>query len=185
MTAMIAGLILFFAVHILTGLSSVRGPLAQRLGEWPYKGIVAVLSLAGLGLAVWGYGHAGTGGNLYAPAESLRDDARHIMPVAFILVAAAYTRSNLRRLIGHPMLAGVALWAAVHLAVNADPASATLFGGFLVYSVYALLTASLRGRKPASFEASWLHDGVAVIVGGGAFFAVWRLHEALFGVAAP
>jgi uncharacterized membrane protein len=57
MAWLLLGLLLFLGVHSLAIVSPTgRDRLASRLGEGPYKGLYALLSLLGLVLIAWGYG---------------------------------------------------------------------------------------------------------------------------------
>ena len=58
MSWLIAGLALFFGVHVFSSMRSARGRLIAKLGEGPYKGSYALLSLAGFGLIVAGMAKA-------------------------------------------------------------------------------------------------------------------------------
>ena len=63
---------------------------------------------------------------------------------AFILLVAAYLPgSHIKAKIGHPMVAGVKIWALAHLLANGSLADAVLFGAFLVWAV-ASFTSSRR-----------------------------------------
>jgi hypothetical protein len=63
---------------------------------------------------------------------------------AMILLVAAYVPSRIRTAVRHPMLVAVALWAFGHLLANGDLASAVLFGTFLAYAVYDIVSATQR-----------------------------------------
>ena len=51
------GIILFFGLHIMPSVLNVRANLIARMGEKPYKGVYALLSLAGIVLMAMGYGN--------------------------------------------------------------------------------------------------------------------------------
>ncbi len=54
---MILGLVLFLGAHTLTTQRKLRGRLVASMGEGLYKGLYSLVSLAGLALVVWGFGH--------------------------------------------------------------------------------------------------------------------------------
>jgi uncharacterized membrane protein len=57
------------------------------------------------------------------------------------------------RITRHPFLWGVALWAAVHLIVNGDAASAVLFGSLLVLAIGG--TAAIDAKRRRRFAEQW------------------------------
>jgi uncharacterized membrane protein len=66
---------------------------------------------------------------------------------AFILLVAAYVPGNrIKAAIGHPMVAGVKLWALAHLLANGSLADLLLFGGFLAWAVASFAAARRRDR---------------------------------------
>ena len=53
---LIAGIAVFAGVHLFSMLlPGQRDALKARMGEGPYKGIYALVSLAGLALMIWGF----------------------------------------------------------------------------------------------------------------------------------
>ena len=59
MTLLILGLVLFLGVHSVRIVADGwRTRMRKRLGEGGWKGLYSLLSLAGLALAIWGYGLA-------------------------------------------------------------------------------------------------------------------------------
>jgi uncharacterized membrane protein len=54
MTPLIIGIILFLGLHLLPTVPDLRDRLVERLGEGPYKGLFALLSVATLALLVYG-----------------------------------------------------------------------------------------------------------------------------------
>jgi len=53
---LIAGLVIFFGVHIFSSFRAARGRMIQRFGEKPYKAVYALLAIAGFNLIVIGVG---------------------------------------------------------------------------------------------------------------------------------
>jgi uncharacterized membrane protein len=188
-TLLILGLVLFFATHAirLSG-EGPRAALVATLGPLSYKGLYAMVSLIGLLLIIKGYGEARlTASVLWSAPVWLRHLVALLTLVAFLFLFATYLPANhFKSLAGHPMLAGVKLWALAHLLVNGSVADLLLFGSFLAWSValYAVLRRRDRaaGRTPAT--ATWAGT-VATVVVGGALWAGFALHGhlALIGVA--
>ncbi len=182
MDMMVLGLVLFFGMHSVPMLVTVRQGLLGALGRWGYLGLFALVSLTGVSLMWQGYRQIEA--SILWQAVSLgRPLAHALMPLALILVVAAYLPSFIRQKTGHPMLIGVALWAAIHLLANGDLASTLLFAPFLIYALLDMLLSRPRKtlipvRKPQLF-----YDILAVIFGLMAYSALLLSHGRLFGVA--
>lgn len=182
MLILIAGLILFLGVHLVPTLPQARLALSARLGEPRYKGGFAFASFAGLALIIGGYAASAPGTRLFEPSPAAIAIAPYAMAVSFVLLAAANMRSHIRRVIQHPMLLGIAIWASVHLLANGDTRGTMLFGSFLAYAAVDFVSVALRhATKP--FAPSARYDLIAVIVGAIATIAVMALHRVLFGFA--
>ena len=182
MSCLIAGLALFLGVHVFSSMRSARGHLIARLGEGPYKGIYSLLSVAGFALIVAGVGRAPTI-HLWNPPEWGRNTALWFMPFALILLSAAFIPGNLKRLTAHPMLWSITLWALVHLLANGDLAGLLLFGGFGLYSLYAMWSQNRRGARPAQTRRAIAGDIATIVAGLVAYALLLRFHASLFGVA--
>lgn len=161
--------------------------MIAKLGEGPWKGMVSVLSLVGFVLLVYGYGVARTDPVvLWNPPIWTRHVAALLTIPAFILLAAAYVpRNRIKAAIGHPMILGTKVWALAHLLANGNLADLLLFGGFLVWAVFAFRAARRRDRAagtrypsgPASLTL------VTIVVGLVAWAAfTFALHGWLIGV---
>ena len=107
------------------------------------------------------------------------------MLLAFILFAASFVPgTKIRAAVGHPMVAGVKVWAFAHLLANGTLADVVLFGSFLVWAIVDYI--SLRRRDRAAgrgIPPGSARDAIAVVAGVVLYvvFALW-LHGWLFGV---
>lgn len=182
MPLLLVGLVLFLGIHLVPAVPQLRAVLASRWGELRYKGAFALVSAIGLALIVAGYAFADERTQVFAPLPAARAVAPYAMMVSFILFAAANMRGHLRRIVRHPMLLGLAIWATVHLLANGDRAGTVLFGAFLAYAVVDLVSAIGRGAVK-SFDAVAKHDVIAVAGGVGLALVVMAFHRVLFGVA--
>lgn len=182
MALLIGGLILFVGIHVLPVFAGMRGALAARLGENGYKMLFSVVSVAGLILTGIGYGQVPPE-QIFTPSQTARTLLPAAMAIAFVLVAVANLPGRVRRLMRHPMLAGVLIWAALHLLANGDLASNVLFGAFALWAVFAILAAESRGKRLGSGPGSLKADLVGVVVGLLGFALVFHFHADLFGVA--
>jgi len=143
---LVLGLILFLGPHVFVTMRPQRDAAVKQLGEWPYKGLFAALSIAGLYVAGKGFGMYDAAGPLVlwtAPAW-MRHITEALMLFASIFVAAAYLRGNIKRVLKHPMLVGVKTWAVAHLLVNGDVGGIILFGSVLAWAVYDRITLKHR-----------------------------------------
>ena len=163
MLTLVAGLVIFLAIHLVPTVPDLRRGLVERFGEGAYKAIFSVVSLAGFALIVYGYGklQGAPGKNpiLFDPPLWTRHITMLLMLLSFVLLAAAYIPSRIRTAVKHPMLLAVKLWALGHLITNGDLASLALFGSLLAYAVYDLISAKKRaamgplGARPAASAA--------------------------------
>ncbi len=184
---MIAGLVLFFGVHMLTTQRGLRARLIASSGEGAYKAGYALVALAGLALIVWGFAEyrATEWIDLWHPPTWLRHIAVALMLPAVILVVAAYIRGRIYAAVKHPMLAGVKLWAAAHLLANGDLGGIILFGSFLAWAVFDRISLKRRtdpGGPPIPV-GGWGNDLIAVAVGIVAYLALaFAFHPVVIGV---
>lgn len=186
MTALVAGLILFLGMHSISIVSEPRRDrLAARLGEMPWKGLYAAVSLLGLVLIVNGYGDARYDPVvLYTPPAWLRHVSFLLLLPVFPLLIAAYFPGRIKSAVKHPMVLAVKFWAFAHLLANGNLADVLLFGGFLAWAVAERLSMKHRRQRPIpGMPESSRNDLIAVIGGLAVYavFAVW-LHPVLIGV---
>lgn len=188
MTYLILGLIVFLAAHSVRIVADDwRTRTIARVGELTWKGVYSVLSIAGFVLLVWGYGQArGVGVVLYDPPLVSRQVTSLLMLLSLVLVAAAYVPGNhIKAALGHPMLAGIKLWAFAHLLSNGRLADVVLFGAFLAWAVADFIAARRRDRAAGTVYAAGKTARTAVAVAAGV--AAWAalafgLHVWLIGV---
>ncbi len=190
MLPLIAGLVLFFLVHLLPTMPELRRGLAERFGEGGYKIAFSLISAVALILIVVGYGKVqempGKNPELWIAPLWVRHVALGLMLPAFILLVAAYVPSRIRTAVRHPMLAAIKIWAFVHLLANGDLASLLLFGGFLAYGIYDRISVKRRaalGPLGAKAPGSIANDVLVVVVGTGLYlFMLLYGHAWLIGV---
>ena len=188
MTYLILDLVLFLGIHSVRIVADDwRTRTIARIGEGPWKGIYSLISIASFVLLVWGYGQARQGGIvLYDPPVFMHHIAGLLMLVSLVLVAAAYVpRNHVKAALGHPMLAGVKLWAFAHLLTNGRLADVILFGAFLGWAIADFISARRRDRVAARVYPAGqaMRTVLTVAAGAGAWVAfVFGLHRWLIGV---
>jgi uncharacterized membrane protein len=188
MSLLIAGLVLFLGVHsVVIVAPSFRTRAIQRMGESAWKGLYALISLAGFVLICYGFGLARQAPVvLYSPPTWLRHLALLVMLPVFPLLIAAYLPGRIKTAAKHPMLAAVKFWAFAHLLANGSLADVLLFGGFLAWAVVDRISVKRRATPQVLRTAPpgpW-NDAIAVVLG----LAVYALliewaHVRLFGVS--
>ncbi len=187
---LIAGLALFWGGHALPRWGGLRERMVARSSLGVYRGLHALVSLAALGLVVYGYGHYRALG--YVPLWEVPRFFNHIAILflwpAMILLAAAWLPGRIKAGAKHPLLVAVKLWALVHLVLNGDLGSLLLFGSFLAFAVLT----RLRLRRLAAQEAlpgeglaPGARNDILAVLSGSLITAALAmgLHETAIGVA--
>jgi uncharacterized membrane protein len=189
MTLLAIGLVLFLGVHsVRIFADDWRRHTVSRIGLGAWKAAYSLLSIAGFVLIVIGWGEARTAPQvLWVAPLWMKHAASLFTLLAFVLLAAAYVPGNaIKAAVGHPMVAGVKLWAFVHLLVNGTVAGVLLFGSFLAWAVLDYVASRRRDRREGVVRArgSASRTVITVVIGVAAWaaFAFWG-HAALIGVA--
>ena len=183
MLFLIAGIMIFFGVHLVSACTRCRENLVGRLGENRYRGVFVAGSVAGFLLITTGAAYVEFV-PLYDPPGWGRQAAAVFMPVAFIMLATLLLPTNIKRFTRHPMLWSFTIWSAVHLLTNGDLGSVLLFGSFGLYSLFSMWSLNRRGTVKPPTVHSLSRDALVVVVGVVVYGAVVYLHPYLFGVSA-
>lgn len=188
MALLVLGLVIFLGSHSLRIVGEGwRTARVAAMGERAFKGVYSLVAIAGFVLIVIGYGQARADPVfLYAPPVWTRHLAALLTIPAFVLLAAAYVKgTRIKAKVGHPMVAGVKVWAFSHLIANGTLADVILFGSFLVWAILDYVAARRRDRIAGTVYAVGpaSRDVIAVVAGlvAWAAFALW-LHGPLIGV---
>ena len=188
MTLLIAGLLLFLGAHSVRIVAEPwRAAQIARRGEAPWKLAYSVVSIAGFALLAYGFGVArGAPVALWVAPVWTRHLAALLLLPAFVLVAAAYVPGNrIKAAVGHPMIAGVKVWAFAHLLANGRLAAIVLFGAFLAWAIADFIASRRRDRAAGTRHPSGTaaRDAITVIAGLVAFgLFAFVLHGPLIGV---
>lgn len=189
MSYLILGLLIFLGAHSIRVLApGWRDAQLARMGENGWKAAYSLVSVLGLGLIIWGFGLARVDSPaLWLPPIWTRHLAASLTLPAFILLVAAYLPgSRIKAAVGHPMVAGVKLWALSHLLANGKLVDVVLFGAFLAWAVADFISARRRDRATGRSYPVRSGPRDALVVGIGV--VAWLLfaylgHTWLIGVS--
>jgi len=188
MSLLIAGLVVFLVSHSI-GIAAPdwRARQVAQLGERPWKLGYSVVSLVALVMIIWGYGAARAEPTLvWMPPAWTRHVTALLTVVGFVLIAAAYVPgTRIKAAIGHPMTAGVALWALGHLLGNGRLSGVVLFGTLLLWAAVTLGVRRARDRAAGTrYPPGRGRQDVIAVVAGVVFAMVFALglHGPLIGV---
>lgn len=185
----ILGLVLFLGVHVFVTMRGRRAALIATCGEWPYKALFSLVSIAGLVLIGYGFAKYRDAGviQLWYPPGWTRHVVEALMWPASILVAAAYIPGNIKRTVKHPMLLAVKTWALAHLCANGDLGGIILFGSVLLWAGYDRVTLKRRSNPgaPPIPVGGVTNDIVAIVVGTLLYLALgFVFHPLVIGLPA-
>jgi len=110
MIRLLVGLALWFGSHLFKRLAPER---RSQMSDQGAKGLVALASLGSIALMVIGY-RGWDAPELWSPPEFLTSVNNLFMLLAVYLFVASSTKPALARMIRHPMLGGVKVWAFAH-----------------------------------------------------------------------
>jgi uncharacterized membrane protein len=189
---MIIGLAVFLGSHTLVALRPQRAAVIARTGEGAYKGLFSLVSLVGILLIGYGFALYRAGGyiDIWMPPRWTRHVTELLVWPAIIAIVAAYIPGEIKRVLKHPMLVGVKLWAVAHLLSNGDLGSIILFASILAWAVYDRISLKRRPDAPAAVVATgggYRNDFIVVVVGTlvyfvlGFWFHPWVIGVPVFG----
>jgi uncharacterized membrane protein len=185
----ILGLVVFLGAHVFVTMRDRRATLVAKIGEWPYRGLFSLISIVGIALIAYGFASYRAAGFIvvWNPPVWTHHIVEGLMWPASIMVVAAYIPGNIKRVLKHPMLAGVKTWAFAHLCTNGDLGGIILFGSVLAWAVYDRITLKHRsdaGAPPIPMGGS-TNDIIAVVVGTIVYLALgFVFHPIVIGVPA-
>jgi uncharacterized membrane protein len=160
--------VVWIGVHIGLSGTSLRVPIAARLGERAFRALFSVVSVAALAFLIVAF-VAAPRAQLWVAPGWLRDVLALVMLAAFLLFAGAVTVRNPTmigpgdpspeaprgtiRVTRHPMLWSFVLWACVHLIGVGTVAGVLFFGALLVTPAWGM--PSIDGKLAARNQALW------------------------------
>jgi uncharacterized membrane protein len=168
MTKLLIATAAFLATHYISS-TPLRAWLTRVLGTNGYLLLYSAVAFATLGGMAWAYYHAPFLGWWHVPA--LRYVPLFVMPLAMILIVCGLMTRNptlvgserllrsaepaqgILRITRHPLMWGIALWAASHVMARGDVAAAVFFGSFLALALTG--TVLIDRRKRMTLGADW------------------------------
>ena len=163
-----AAVAVFVGSHLALSAAPLRGPVAARIGEWPFRIFYSTVSLTLFGWIIAAFA-AAPRLDLWTPPSALRLLAAAIVLIAFVLVVAGLTAPNptavgqegamtapptgILAVTRHPMMWGIVLWGIAHLLASGDARGIAVFSGMIVLAAAGV--AHLEIRKKAAMGATW------------------------------
>jgi len=147
------GVLLFCLTHLIPSvIPGIKTGLVARLDENRYKGLFSLALLISIVCIVFGWRSAAVT-YVYQTDPALKHLALGLIVIAFLLMVAASRQTRLKRIIRHPQLTGVLLWAGAHLLLNGDNRSLVFFGTLAAWSLIEIVTINRR-------EGTWVKSDV-------------------------
>ncbi len=185
---LVAACAVFLGIHIFISGTRLRDALTSRIGEGPYMGLFALMSLAAIVWMAMAFNRASadTFTLLWVPEPWWHHAAMTAILLAAILVVLGnVTKSptaagsgdlvddpdaakGILRITRHPFLWGVQLWALAHIAMNGDLSSVIFFGTFAVLALIGPPT--IDAKRARALGERW--DGYAARTSNVPFGAI-------------
>lgn len=163
MTLLIIGCAAFLLTHLGTSGTPLRGYLQRTIGEKPYLGVYSLLSLATLGLMIYGYASVPHVDFIWYPAPAAYLVTKALLLASLVIIvmgtlvrnptqvmneqALEHEVAGMLKVTRHPIQWGILLFAIGHLIANGDVASIIFFGTFAVLSFFGMLSMDARRRQ--------------------------------------
>jgi uncharacterized membrane protein len=173
---LIVGIAVFAGVHLFSMLlPGQRNELKTRLGEGPYKGIYALILLAGLVLMIWGFWTVSSSpaenSVVYEPVPWARHVTMLLVLLGFISLSGFHGTGYLKRWLRNPFSIGITLWSVGHLLSNGMLHDVLLFGTFLVLAALDIILSTVRGKRPG--HDPQIRSDLTAVVSGVVLYAVF------------
>jgi uncharacterized membrane protein len=188
MALLILGLAIFLGVHCVRIFADGwRTRMVGRIGLKPWKGLYALVSIAGFVILVIGFRQARQESTvLYVTPDWTKHVTAVLMMLAMILFVATYVPKNwFKAKFHHPQLLSVKTWAVAHLLAVGVLADVVLFGSFLAWAVVLFAVSRRRDRENNTVYAPANAIGTTLTIAFGliawSVFAL-LLHGPLIGV---
>lgn len=185
MSVLIFGILLWSGAHLVPSVARpFRASLIESLDARKYQGLFALVILAALALIIFGW-RSTAPVPVYSVPSWGRVAANLLVLPALVLFIASGIPTNIKRIVRHPQLAGVAVWSAGHLLANGESRSLVLFGGM---GLWALITMGAINRRDGAWQrpepTPLLGDLKPVVAAVVAYGVLLFAHPYLAGVSA-
>jgi uncharacterized membrane protein len=183
MELLIVGIIIFFGIHLVP-IFQLKEKLVQRLGKYPYMGLFSLIAALGLGLMIYGKGHAEFI-SVWQPMPWA-----HWVPIiamwpALVLLVWAEIPCSMKITLRHPMLLGVLLFCISHLFANGDLATILLIGSFAVYAALTMLRQGFKKKESNIPNSTPKWNVFGLVVGTLAYGLIATFHQSFTGMPIP
>jgi uncharacterized membrane protein len=188
MTRLVLGVLLWSVVHFFPSVATdLKKNIVKRIGEYPYKGVFTVLMIVSLYLIIAGW-------ESMTPVEPAVLKLVYTAPdwggyaagvlvlIGFILFLAPYPPNNIKRILRHPQLIGMACWGVGHLLAVGTARAIVLFGGLTVWAIIEIFLINRRdGEWLKADNVPFKKDLAMVLFSVLAYMAFLYTHHLLFG----
>jgi len=184
MTKLLLGVLLWSVVHFIPALAvDFRRNLISKLGENPWKGLFTLLMALAIYLVISGW-KSTIPESVYLPPDWGRHITSLLVLAAFVLFLAPYPATNIKRVLRHPQLTGLACWGIGHLLANGEARSIVLFGGLAAWAIIEMLLLNRRDGAWVKPDPAPRKNDIMLGIAGLAVYCVFALsHQWLFGVS--
>jgi len=162
MDILIVSCLAFLLTHLGVSGTPLRSALQDRLGADAYLGVYSLVSLATLGLMIYGYGQISEVHLVWLASPALVKLSKALVFVALPLMVVGLMTPNptavkaetalenevsgILKITRHPVQWGILLFVTAHLVANGDQASLLLFGTLAVVSLLGMFSMDARRR---------------------------------------
>jgi uncharacterized membrane protein len=220
MTLLTIDALIWLGLHLGVSGTGLRGAIIGRVGLNAFRGLFALAALAVLVMFCRSYASSRLV-LLWISPGWLRWALAGVLLPAFVMFALSFARNptsaggdgllseevrGVQRVTRHPMMVGIAIWAAAHVIASGDAASLVFFGTLFITAAAGMpsIDRKMAARGPAAWEkfaaATSIVPFAAIAAGRNRFVlaeinplaalagvALWLAvllgHHTLFGVA--
>jgi len=184
MSLLIIGLLLWSGIHLFPSLATgARNHLVNQFGLKRFKMVFALCIIFSLIAIVFGW-RSIEPFDVYQPPEWGRHITFLLVLLTFILIVARRRKTNIKRVLRHPMLTGLVLWSIGHLFANGDNRSLLLFIWLGLWAVLEMILISKREgawQKPDPMPVK--SDVMTIVIGIIIFTVFLSLHPYIAGIS--
>ncbi|WNO10972.1 NnrU family protein [Teredinibacter sp. KSP-S5-2] len=181
MVYFIVGMVLFFGVHLVPNMGNVRNNLISKYGENGYAGAYALIALIGLVLYSIGYAKAEFV-FIYEPSALIKQFTMVLMFFSIFFLVAMFAPNNIGQKVRHPMLIAVIIWGIAHCVANGDLWSLVFFFGFVVFSIFKIVSLNKRNKPPVKKSIPWRNDFIVFVIACVAYGVEAYFHQYISGM---